>query len=143
MRRLLLPLLLIAATTASAQPREPEWRQGIEHYVLLRVNAFEPEVIRLPAGEPVRLVFYNSSRSPLSLHAGGFFSRARIRSRDSDLVANGGLLLAPGETRAVNLVPSVGRYRMRSGSWVRRLAGMSALIVVEPQAQTEGQLTGR
>ena len=143
MRRLLLPLLLLAATTASAQPREPEWRQGIEHYVLLRVNAFEPEVIRLPAGEPVRLVFYNSSRSPLSLHAGGFFARSRVRSGDADLVANGGLLLAPGETRAVNLVPSVGRYRMRSRSWVRRLAGMSALIVVEPQARTEGQLTGR
>jgi len=143
MRRLLLPLLLLAETGTSAQPREPEWRQGIEHHVLLRVNAFEPEVIRLPAGEPVRLVFYNSSRSPLSLQAGGFFARSRVRAGDADLVANGGLILAPGETRAVNLVPAVGRYRMRSRSWVRRLAGMSALIIVEPQAQTEGQLTSR
>jgi len=143
MRRLLLPLLLLAATSASAQPRQPEWRQGIEHHVLLRVNAFEPEVIRLPAGQPVRLVFYNSSRSPLSLQAGSFFARARVRSGDADLVANGGMVLAPGETRAVNLVPAVGRYRMRSRSWVRRLVGMSALIVVEPQAQTEGRLTSR
>lgn len=143
MRRLLLPLLLLAATAASAQPREPEWRQGIEHHVLLRVNAFEPEVIRLPAGEPVRLVFYNGSRSPLSLQAGSFFARARVRAGDADLVANGGMTLAPGETRAINLVPAVGRYRMRSRSWVRRLVGMSALILVEPQGQTEGQLTSR
>jgi len=143
MRRLLLPLLLIIAAPAFAQPREPEWRTAIEHSVLLRVNAFEPEVIRLPAGEPVRLVFYNSSRTPLSLQAGGFFERSRVRAGDADLVAHGGLILAPGETRAVTLVPAVGRYRMRSRSWFRRLAGMSALIVVEPQAQTEGQITGR
>ena len=143
MRRLLLPLLLVLAGPAAAQERQPEWRQGIEHHVLLRVNAFEPEVIRLPAGEPVRLVFYNSSRSPLSLQAGSFFGRARVRAGDADLVANGGMTLAPGETRAVNLVPSVGRYRLRSRSWLRRLVGMSALIVVEPQARTEGQLTAR
>lgn len=143
MRRLLLPVLLLAATTASAQSREPEWRAAIEHSVLLRVNAFEPEVIRLSAGEPVRLVFYNSSRSPLSLRAGSFFENARIRSGDADLVAHGGMTLRPGETRAVSLVPSVGRYRLRSGSWVRRLVGMSALIVVEPRAQTEGRPTGR
>ena len=143
MRRLLVPLLLLAATTAAAQPREPEWRTAIEHSVLLRVNAFEPEVIRLPAGAPVRLVFYNSSQTPLSFQAGGFFERARLRSGDADLVANGGMILAPGETRTITLIPSVGRYRMRSRSWFRRLAGMSALIVVEPQARTEGQLTGR
>jgi hypothetical protein len=143
MRRLLLPLLVVLVAPAAAQERQPEWRQGIEHHVLLRVNAFEPELIRLPAGEPVRLVFYNSSRSPLSLQAGSFFGRARVRAGDADLVANGGMTLAPGETRAVNLVPSVGRYRLRSRSWLRRLVGMSALIVVEPQARTEGQLTAR
>lgn len=143
MHRLLLPLLLVLAVPAAAQPREPEWRQGIEHHVLVRVNAFEPEVIRLPAGQPVRLVFYNSSRSPLSLEAGSFFENSRIRSGDAGLIASGGMTLRPGETRVISLVPSVGRYRLRSGSWIRRLVGMTALIVVEPQVQTEGQLTGR
>ena len=140
MRRLLLPILLLLAAPAAAQPREPEWRQATEHPVLLRVNAFEPQEIRLVAGQPTRLVFYNSSRVPLSLHAGRFFENARIRSCDADLVANGGMILGPNETRAVSLVPGPGRYRLRSRSWFRRLIGMSAVIIVEPAGRTAGQL---
>jgi len=53
-------------------------------------------------------------------------------------------VLAPGETRSVVLVPSEGRYRMRSRSWFRRFIGMSALIVVEPagyRQRTAGEST--
>lgn len=133
MRRLLLILALALATpAAAAQPAQPEWRQAAEHQVLLRPNVFEPEEIRLVAGVPTRLVFVNHSRTALSLAAGGFFGAARIRSGDDRLLDDGGMVLQPGETRAVTLVPAPGRYRMRSRNWLRRLVGMSALIVVEP-----------
>ena len=138
MYRLLLSLLLAISAPAAAQtaapPPQPEWRTASEQQVLLRLNAFEPDEIRLVAGQPARLVFYNQSRAPLSLQAEGFFERAVVRSGDADLVQNGGMVLQPGETRAITLVPSEGRYRMRSRNWFRRLIGMSALIVVEPAA---------
>lgn len=143
MRRLLLPILLLLTAPAVAQPREPDWRQAAEHQVLLRMNAFEPEEIRLVAGQPTRLVFHNGSRSPLGVQAGSFFENARVRSGDADLVANGGLVLRPGESRAVTLVPAQGRYRLRSRSWFRRLIGMSAMIIVEPAGRTAGQITRR
>lgn len=143
LRRSLLVLSLLAAAPAvaqitvvapaAAQPgAQPEWRQAAEHQVILRPNVFEPEVVRLTAGVPTRLVFYNNSRTTLSLTAEGFFEAARIRSGDADLLADGGMVLQPGETKAVTLVPAPGRYRMRSQNWFRRLIGMSALIVVEP-----------
>lgn len=139
MRRLLgLLLLLVAvpatAMVAAAQPREPEpeWRQAREEHVLVRLGAFEPNPLRLEAGRPTRLIIYNNSRTRLSLTARDFFRSARIRSRDADLVRRGGLVLGPGETREITLVPQTGRYRMRSQSWLRRILGMSAEIIVEP-----------
>lgn len=143
MRCLLLTLLLLLAVPAAAHPREPEWRQSTEHQVLVRLNAFEPEEIRLVAGQPTRLVFHNGSRSLLSLQAGSFFRNARLRSGDAEMVADGGLVLRPGESRAISLVPASGRYRLRSGSRLRRLIGMSAVIVVEAPGRTAGELTGR
>lgn len=144
MRRLALLLslsLALAAPAAGQQPpqqlapqpaTQPEWRQATEHQVLLRLSEFEPGEIRLVAGQPARLVFYNQSATPLGFRAESFFEAAQVRSGDADLVANGGMVLAPGETRSVTLVPARGRYRMRSQNWFRRLIGMSAVIVVEP-----------
>jgi hypothetical protein len=128
---------------AAAQPQpQPEWRQAVEHQVLIKIGGYEPDPLRLEAGRPTRLVFYNNSRARLSLDAGRFFANAYIRSGDDELVSEGGLVLAPGETRAVTLVPSPGRYRMRSRSLLRRALGQSALIIVEPpQQHSEGRPT--
>jgi len=145
MRRLLLLLAFILAVPAAAfagavQPPEPEWRQAVEEQVLVRLGRYEPNPIRLQAGRPTRLVFVNNSRTRLSLQAGSFFASARIRSGDAQLVKSGGMMLEPGETRAVTLVPAPGRYRIRSRNWLRRLAGMSALIIVDPPTQhSEGR----
>jgi len=145
MRRLLLLFVLLVAgsggVAAAAQERpQPEWRQAVEHQVLVKVGGYEPDPLRLEAGRPTRLVFYNNSRAQLSLDAGGFFANAYIRSGDADLVRSGGMVLAPGETRAITLVPTEGRYRLRSRSWLRRLAGQSALILVAPPRQhSEGR----
>jgi hypothetical protein len=143
MRRLFLLFVLLIAAPAVAQQRpQPDWRAASEHQVLVKVGGYEPDPLRLEAGRPTRLVFYNGSRARLSLHAGDFFANAYIRSGDDELVTDGGMDLAPGETRAVTLVPTEGRYRLRSRSWLRRLAGMSALIVVgPPRQQSEGRST--
>ena len=137
MTRSLLPLLLITAAPATA-PAQPEWRQAIESHVLVRVGAFEPDPVRLVGGLPARLVFYNSSPTVLSLEAKEFFGTSRVRPKDADEMRRGKLVLEPGESREIVLVPTPGRYRMRSGSLLRRAAGMSAEIIVDsaPQRST-------
>jgi hypothetical protein len=145
MRRLFLLILLLIGAPASAQPpqpqRQPEWRQAVEEQVLVRIGSFEPSELRLVAGRPTRLVFYNNTQARLSLQAGSFFGNSYIRRGDEEQVRGGGMVLGPGETRAVVLVPTEGRYQMRSRSWLRRLAGMSAAIIVEPanSQRTAGQ----
>lgn len=140
MRHLLAFLLLLVAVPVSAQRAEPEWRQAREEPVRVRIGAFEPNPLRLEAGRPIRLVFYNGSRARLSVEASSFFANSYVRAGDAETVEGGSFLLAPGEQVAISLVPTEGRYRLRSGSWFRRLFGMSALIIVEPPAQrSEGR----
>ena len=129
--RLLLPLLaLLLAVPAMAQD-EPEWRTAQEYDVLLRPWAYEPQLIRLPAGRPVRLHFVNQSRATLAFSAPAFFRAARLRPRDGDVARRGGLRLAPGERRSVALVAAPGRYAAHSSNPVHRLLGMSGEILVE------------
>ena len=139
-RFLLLLALLVAAPAAAQQRPQPEWRQAVEHQVLLKIGGYEPNPLRLEGGRPTRLIFYNNSRAPLTVDAGSFFAQSRIRSGDDQLVRDGGLELAPGQTRAVTLVPTPGRYRLRSRSWLRRVLGQSSLIIVDPPRQhSEGR----
>jgi plastocyanin len=129
MRLLLLPLA--ALLLAAAQPPEPEWRIAVEYDVLLRAWAYEPKIIRLPAGRPVRLYFVNQSPTTMTFGARDFFRATRLRPRDGDIAASGGFRLAPGERRSVDLVAAPGHYRARSFNILHRLLGMSAEIVVE------------
>jgi hypothetical protein len=127
---LLLAALLLTAAPAAAQ-REPEWRQAAEAEILLHPYRYEPQVIRLEAGRPVRLEFVNNGRATLSFGAEAFFHAARVRGRDASAVRDGHLTLAPGERRAIALVPAAGRYPVRSRFLLQRLRGMSATIIVE------------
>lgn len=120
---------LLAAQPAVAQ--EPEWRTAREYEILLRPWDYDPQVIRLRAGVPVRLRFINQGQATFSFNADNFFSSARVRSGDAEAVADGHLQLAPGEQRVIALVPTRGRYRARSGNLIHRILGMSARIVVE------------
>jgi hypothetical protein len=122
---------LLLAPPIAAQPPEPEWRIAVEYDVLLRPWAYEPRLIRLPAGRPVRLRFVNQSPATMAFGAGSFFRAARLRPRDADIVRRGGFRLAPGETRDVDLVAPPGRYRARSFNLLHRLLGMNAEILVE------------
>ena len=130
MRSILLLAALLAAAPAAAQ-RAPEWRTAPEEDVLLRPFAYEPSVIRLRAGQPVKLRFVNQGRATLGFSAPGFFAAARIRPRDRSMLRGGNLRLAPGERITIALVPAPGRYRARSRNLSHRILGMSALILVE------------
>lgn len=139
MRRLFALLLLLVAAPATAQPAEPEWRLAREEQVLIRVGRFEPDVLRLEAGRPTRLVFRNSSPVRLSIAADRFFATSRVHPRDAQHIVGGGLSLAAGETKAISLVPYEGNYALNSGSWFRRTLGMRARIIVESPQRTSGQ----
>jgi plastocyanin len=129
MRRILLCLFLsaVAAAAASAQ----EWRSAPEYDVLLTSYDIEPGTIRLKAGQPVRLRFVNNSNQGHSFAARDFFREARLRRRDSERVADGSLDVPPLSTETIVLVPKAGRYAVGGGSFLRRLLGMKARIVVE------------
>lgn len=131
MRRFMLFAAFLALAAPAAAQREPEWRAAREEQILLRPFAYEPRLIRLDAGRPVKLLFVNNSRATLSVSAPAFFRSARIRGRDSRELRRGHFRLAPGERRTIALVPAPGRYRARSGNLAHRALGMSALIVVE------------
>lgn len=122
-------LMLLAAPAAAAQA--PEWRWASEQDVLLTAFDYEPETLRLPAGEPVKLRLYNGGRSTLVFQAKDFFESARIRPSDAEALRDGRVRLAPGEAVTVSLVPAPGRYRMRSSNLIHRLLGMTGEIVVE------------
>jgi len=128
--RLLICLFLLLAAPAAAQP-EPEWRTAVEYDVLLRPWAYEPKLIRLPAGRPVRLRFVNQSRATMAFSAPAFFRSARLRPRDGDIARRGGFRLAPGERRTVALVAARGRYGAHSSNFLHRLLGMHGEIVAE------------
>jgi plastocyanin len=128
MRRLALFLsLLLVAVPAGAQ----EWRTAPEYDVLLTSYAIQPRVLRLKAGEPVRLRFVNNSNEPHRFAASAFFRRADLRERDRGLVRRGSIDLAPLSEESLVLVPRAGRYRMSGGGLAQRVLGMRGRIVVE------------
>jgi len=129
MRLILLLSAFLLGTPAVAQ--EPEWRTAPEYDVLLRPFAYEPQVIRLQAGRPVKLRLVNGGRATHSFSAGEFFRASRLRSRDAERLRDGTIEVPPGERLTVALVPTPGRYRMRSSNRIHRLLGMHGEIIVE------------
>jgi hypothetical protein len=128
MRRLILLLSFVfLAVPAAAQ----EWRMAPEYDVLLTSYDIQPRVIRLKAGEPVRLRFVNNSNLTLSFAAREFFRTAQLRGRDRDAIRGGTLTLGPLSDRTIALVPRPGRFGTRSPNFIHRLLGMSGTIIVE------------
>jgi hypothetical protein len=129
MRRPALCLALLLAGPASAQ----EWPTTPEYDVLLTSYAIRPPVIRLKAGEPVRLRFVNDSEERHRFAAAAFFRAARIRPLDADAIQGGAIVLPPLSTRTIGLVPKAGRYRVAGDNIIHHILGMAARIVVEQE----------
>src|SRR3954469_3006021 len=107
MRRLLPALLLLAAATPAAAQ---EWTLAPEYDVLVTSFEIRPQVIRLRAGEPVRLHFVNNSEQPHTFIAPAFFRSIDLRGRDRALVRHGALRLAPLSDETIAFIPRPGRY---------------------------------
>ena len=123
----LVPAILIATPVAAA----PDWRQAREYDVLLSSFDIQPQIVKLKAGEPVRLRLINNSTIAHSFAAGDFFSAGEVRPRDKQLVSGGKIEVGPGTEREVLIVPKAGRYGVRCGNLFHRIMGMSSRIVVE------------
>src|SRR4051794_11680957 len=105
MRRLLLLLsLLLIGGPAAAQ----DWRMAPEYDVLLTSFEIQPRVIRLKAGEPVRLRFVNNSEQRHRFSAPDFFRGAQLRRRDGRLVRGGTISVAPLSEETIVVVPRAG-----------------------------------
>ena len=128
MRRLFpVLLLLVAAAPAAAQ----EWTLAPEYDVLVTSFEIRPQVIRLKAGEPVRLHFVNNSEQPHAFSAPAFFRSIELRGRDRGLIRHGALHLTPLSDETIAFVPRAGRYSVSGDNLFRRMIGMRARIVVE------------
>lgn len=128
MRRWLTMIALLAlAGPAAAQ----EWRMAPEYDVLLTSWEIQPQVIRLKAGEAVRLRFVNNSGQTHRFMAGDFFRNAELRPHDRNLVRGGTIRVPPFDDETIALVPRAGRYKVSGDNVFRRVLGMSATIVVQ------------
>jgi uncharacterized cupredoxin-like copper-binding protein len=127
MRRFIPFLALLAAAPAEAAP---DWRQARDYEVLLTSFDMQPDRIELRAGEPVRLRLINKGGTAHSFSAGTFFARSEVRPRERRLVSGGKVVVGPGDTAEILLVPVAGTYSARAGNLFHRVMGMSTRIVV-------------
>jgi plastocyanin len=127
--RLLALLILLPTVPAAAQ----EWPMAPEYDVLVTSYAIQPQVIRLKAGQPVRLRFVNNSNERHRFSAAAFFRAAEVRPFDAGAVRGGAIVLPPLSTRTIGLVPRAGRYRVAGDNIIHHLLGMTARIVVEQE----------
>jgi plastocyanin len=125
------PTLLLALIALAGPASAQEWRQAPEYDVLLTSYDIQPEILRLKAGEPVRLRFVNDSEQGHDFSSRSFFRAARLRGRDADLAASGSLRVGPLSTRTIALVPQAGRYPVGSRNLFQRIMGVKGTIVVE------------
>lgn len=119
---LLLPLLLLAAPAAS-----PVQNVRIVEVELASFD-FNPDTIRLRAGQPVELRLVNRSGGGHNFVAPQFFAAA---TGVSGPVRNGGVELRGHETARVWMVPARGRYRLRCTHALHSTLGMRGRIVVD------------
>ena len=121
--------MLVIAAPAAAQ--EIDWSRAPHVDIVLANFRFDPEEIRLPAGQPVVLRFRNASPNSHSFSARDFFKAADIRKEDRRSVMGGAIDFARGEMREVALVPKAGQYKVKCTHQYHETLGMTARIVVD------------
>ena len=86
---------------------------------------FAPSPIVLAAGQPVTLQFTSTGSHDFTARA--FFAASRIVSGAVD---RGEVDMAPGEVKAVTLIPARGTYHAHCGHPFHKMMGMHTEIVV-------------
>ena len=126
MRALLALALLLAAPAATLAQDSPP-------VVEVRLSSFDfdPETIRLRAGQPVILRLTNSSRGGHNFDAPEFFAAAAMARGQGVAVDDGAIEVRPRQTVSIRLTPARGRYRLRCTHTLHSTFGMRGEILVE------------
>ncbi len=128
MRALLLLSLLFAAPAAAAQT---DWSRAQVVEVRLASFDYDPNAIRLRAGQPVVLRLVNESGRGHDFSAPQFFALAAVNPGDRARIRRGSVEVPKRETREIRLVPERGRYRLRCTHAFHSTLGMRGEILVE------------
>ena len=122
--RLLLMLPLLVAAPAAAQ----EGGAGRVVDVELTSFDFDPDIIRLRAGEPVVLRLRNPGSGGHNFSAPALFASA---SGVAGPVRDGAVEVPSHRTVEIRLVPARGAYRLRCTHTLHSTLGMRGRILVE------------
>lgn len=124
-----LSMLMIAPAIAIVAPAAAQ-APGAPATVPIAVSSFDivPSTIHLAAGQPVRLVFSNTSRSSHDFTAPAFFARA---AGVTGPIERGEVELAGHSSATVMLIPARGTYKAKCSHFGHAMLGMSATIVVD------------
>jgi plastocyanin len=125
MRILLLLPLLFAGTASAAQP---DWSRAQRVEVRLASFDFDPETIRLRAGQPVVLHLLNTGGGGHNFAAPQFFAAADVASGP---VRDGAVEVPGRQSVDIRVVPARGRYRLRCTHTFHTTLGMRGVILVE------------
>lgn len=117
--------LLVLAAPAAAQT---DWSRASRIEVRLSSFDYDPETIRLRAGQPVVLRLRNVGRGAHNFSAPAFFAAASVAAGP---VGNGAVEVPGRNTVEVRLIPARGRYRLRCTHTLHTTFGMRGEIVVD------------
>lgn len=127
MTKPLLALALIAVVSPALAAPAP---RPVTVAVRMQDRKFRPQIIRLKAGQPTRLLFTNRDRTEHDFYAPAFFGAARMSPRDVGALSKNRLNVRSGETRSITVIPRAGHYDVKSTKALDVASGMQGQILV-------------
>jgi len=122
---LTLALIAVAAPTIAAPAPRPTTVS-----VRMQDRKFTPQIIRMKAGRPTRLLLVNRDRTEHDFYAPAFFGSARMGPRDVGALSKNRVNVRSGETRAITVIPRAGHYDVKSTKMLDVASGMQGQILV-------------
>ena len=120
------PLLAAAALACVAIPAAGK-APVASATITLTSYRYAPAPIYLAGGVPVRLILVNRAGKRHDFTAEKFFRASRILA---GRVSDGEVVLEPGETKVIDLIPARGTYKVHCGMFGHKMLGMSTMIIV-------------
>ena len=130
-----MPLLLAACAipqtiTPRVAPASANFAAAQRVEVTLDNFNFEPRTINLVADRPLVLALTNTGSGGHNFSAPGFFAAAQMEQASADLVRDGLIEVAAGDTVELRLIPATGGYDLDCTHVGHSLLGMAGSIVV-------------
>ncbi len=127
MTKTLLTLTLIAvATPAIAAPAPRPTTVAVR----MQDRKFTPQIVRMKAGQPTRLLLINRDRTEHDFYAPTFFGAARMDPRDVGALSKNRVNVRSGDTRVITVTPRAGHYDVKSTKALDVASGMQGQILV-------------